>query len=145
MPSFIIAGYVWQILGRGDLLPPPPPPPPIPEQPRESPSWIGLKHSTPAFFCVLFRKTYVKEHLWIAASNFAAFKCLNDAMYRFGHLKKHNWSLYINTSAIFVMVDLSLLSLQAKKYFLINWKYNSILKILRIIWIYKNVNKCRFD
>ena len=31
MPSFIIVGCVWQILGRGR------------EQPQKSPSWIGLK------------------------------------------------------------------------------------------------------
>ena len=39
MPSFIIVVYVWQILGRGVFLPPFP----IREQPRKSPSWIGLK------------------------------------------------------------------------------------------------------
>ena len=39
MSSFIIAGYVWRILGRG-----PKSPPPIREQPRKSPSWIGLNH-----------------------------------------------------------------------------------------------------
>ena len=37
MPSFIIVGYVWQILGRGL--------PPIREQPRKGPSWIGLKNN----------------------------------------------------------------------------------------------------
>ena len=38
MPSFIIVGYVWHILGRAGLFAPPP----IREQPRKSPSWIGL-------------------------------------------------------------------------------------------------------
>ena len=39
-PSFIIVGYVWQILGRGvDLFGLPTP---IREQPRKSLSWIGL-------------------------------------------------------------------------------------------------------
>ena len=38
MPSFIIVGYVWRILGRGDQKDPLP----IREQPRKSPSWIGL-------------------------------------------------------------------------------------------------------
>ena len=33
MPGFIIVGYVWRILGAA----------PIREQPRKSPSWIGLK------------------------------------------------------------------------------------------------------
>ena len=33
MPSFIIAGYVWQILWSGG---------PIHQQPQKSPSWIGL-------------------------------------------------------------------------------------------------------
>ena len=39
MPSFIIVGYVWQILGRGEKGPP------IREQPRKYPSWIGLKQN----------------------------------------------------------------------------------------------------
>ena len=39
VPSFIIVGYVRQILERGPFLPPPP----IREQPRKSSSWIGLK------------------------------------------------------------------------------------------------------
>ena len=34
MPSFIVVGYVWQILGRGGPF--------LHEQPRKSPSWIGL-------------------------------------------------------------------------------------------------------
>ena len=38
-PSFIIVGYVWQILGRAGLFGPPP----IREQRRKSPSWIGLR------------------------------------------------------------------------------------------------------
>ena len=38
MPSFITVGYVWRILGRrGEKRPP------IREQPRKSPSWIGLR------------------------------------------------------------------------------------------------------
>ena len=37
MPSFIIIGYVWQVLGRGAFLPTP-----IREPPQKSPSWIGL-------------------------------------------------------------------------------------------------------
>ena len=37
MPRFISAGYVWQILVKEAYLGPP-----IPEQPRKSPSWIGL-------------------------------------------------------------------------------------------------------
>ena len=39
MPSFIIVGYVWKILGMGGLFAPSL----IREQPRKSPSWIGLK------------------------------------------------------------------------------------------------------
>ena len=35
MPSFFIVGHVWRILGRGGLS--------IREQPRKSPSWIGLR------------------------------------------------------------------------------------------------------
>ena len=38
--SFITLGYVWQLLGRGAKKPPP-----ILEQPRKSPSWIGLTSS----------------------------------------------------------------------------------------------------
>ena len=38
VPSFIIAGYVWQILGRGTFLSPP-----IREQPQETLFWIDLK------------------------------------------------------------------------------------------------------
>ena len=38
MPSFIIVGYVWRILGRGDQKGPP-----IREQSRKSLSWKGLK------------------------------------------------------------------------------------------------------
>ena len=38
MPSFIIIGYVWQILGRGAFLPPPH----IREQLQKCPSRIGL-------------------------------------------------------------------------------------------------------
>ena len=62
MPSFIIIGYVWHILGRGPFWPPP-----IREQPRKSPSWIGLNVSwvyvhqslfffviLSTFFCLLF-------------------------------------------------------------------------------------------
>ena len=41
MPNFIIAGYVWQILGNG--VEQAPPPLPIHEQPRKSPSWIELR------------------------------------------------------------------------------------------------------
>ena len=37
VPSFIVVGYVWQVLGRGGLNPP------IREQPRKSSSWIGLR------------------------------------------------------------------------------------------------------
>ena len=40
MPSFIIVGYLWQLLGRGGFFCPPPP---ISEQPRKDPSWIELK------------------------------------------------------------------------------------------------------
>ena len=36
VPSFIIVGYVWQILRREAFLPA------IREQPQKSPSWIGL-------------------------------------------------------------------------------------------------------
>ena len=39
VPSFIIVGYVWQILGRGPFYPFP-----IREQPRKDPSWIGLRY-----------------------------------------------------------------------------------------------------
>ena len=38
MPRFIIAGYVWQFFVMEAFLGPPP----VPEQPRKSPSWIGL-------------------------------------------------------------------------------------------------------
>ena len=38
MPSFIIVGYVWQILGRRGLFVPP-----IREQPRKSPSLNKVK------------------------------------------------------------------------------------------------------
>ena len=38
-PSFIIVGYMWQILGRGAKKIPPPP---IHKQSRRSPSWIEL-------------------------------------------------------------------------------------------------------
>ena len=38
VPSLIIVGYVWQILGRGAFLPPS-----IREKPQKRPSWIGLK------------------------------------------------------------------------------------------------------
>ena len=41
VPSFIIAEYVRRILGTGGQKGPPPPL--IREQPRKSPSWIGLK------------------------------------------------------------------------------------------------------
>ena len=46
MPSFIIVGYMWQFLGQGGrggggLVPPS-----ICEQPRKSPSWIGLRQCT---------------------------------------------------------------------------------------------------
>ena len=37
LPSFIILGYVWKILGMGGF-----PPPPIREQLRKGPSWIEL-------------------------------------------------------------------------------------------------------
>ena len=39
MPSFIVVGYVWEILGREDFLPLSS----IHEQPRKDQSWIGLK------------------------------------------------------------------------------------------------------
>ena len=39
VPSLIIVGYVWQVLGKGNLFAPPP----ICEQPQKSPSWIGLR------------------------------------------------------------------------------------------------------
>ena len=39
MPSFIIVGYVWHILGRGGQKAPPPHPWAAPK----NPSWIGLK------------------------------------------------------------------------------------------------------
>ena len=54
MLSFIIIGYVWHILGRGPFWPPP-----IHEQPRKSPSWIGLNvswvyvHQSLFFFVIL--------------------------------------------------------------------------------------------
>ena len=54
MPSFIIIGYVWHILGRGPFWPLP-----IREQPRKSPSWIGLNvswvyvHQSLFFFVIL--------------------------------------------------------------------------------------------
>ena len=37
VPSFIIVGYMWQILERGPFWPP------IREQPQKGPSWIGLR------------------------------------------------------------------------------------------------------
>ena len=40
MPSFIIVGYAWQILGRGGSFCPSPP---ICEQTQKCPSWIGLR------------------------------------------------------------------------------------------------------
>ena len=48
MPSFIIAGYMWQFLGRvgggggGGVFGPPS----ICEQPQKRPSWIGLRQCT---------------------------------------------------------------------------------------------------
>ena len=41
VPSFIISGYVSQILGRGPFCRSPPPPR-IRDQPQKDPSWIGL-------------------------------------------------------------------------------------------------------
>ena len=55
VPSFIIVGYVRQILWKGDLFAPPP----IREQPWKSPSWIVLTNKEPEnssinkqFFCL---------------------------------------------------------------------------------------------
>ena len=39
VPSFIIVGYVWQILGRWPFCPQP-----HPVQPQKVPSWIGLRY-----------------------------------------------------------------------------------------------------
>ena len=37
MSTFVIVWFMWQVLGRGDILPP------IHKQLRKSPSWIGSK------------------------------------------------------------------------------------------------------
>ena len=42
MPCFVIAGYVWHVLGGGPFWPLP-----IRDQPRKSPSWIGLNTKMP--------------------------------------------------------------------------------------------------
>ena len=72
VPSFIIAGYVWQIVGRGGgfLVPPP-----MPEQPRKSPSWIGLRkklrhrcfHENFAkFLRTPFYRTFLGDSFWLS-------------------------------------------------------------------------------
>ena len=60
MPSFIIAGYVWQILGWGTFLPP------IREQPRKGPSWIGLSTNSTKWSNTL--KQFVRKsrpNVWV--------------------------------------------------------------------------------
>ena len=52
LPSLIIVGYVWQIIGRGCLFAPRPPSP-IRDQPPKCPSWIGLKQNEISIFCKL--------------------------------------------------------------------------------------------
>ena len=58
MPSFIIVGYVWQILGRGG-----------PQQPQKCPSWIGLTNDPLFFICSLN-----SIHLYISFLHFLIFK-----------------------------------------------------------------------
>ena len=50
-------GYVWQILGRGGLFAPP-----ILEQPRKSPSWIGL--SCAKISLLMFLRRIFSNALW---------------------------------------------------------------------------------
>ena len=57
LPSFIIVGYLWQILGRGDLFGPS-----IREQPRKCPSWIRVRVLTGKKYSDAFEK-YEYEHL----------------------------------------------------------------------------------
>ena len=59
VPSFIIVGYVWQILGRvGPFCPPPPP---IYEQLLKYPFWTGLKQKLKFEFYFFLKKT---ENRW---------------------------------------------------------------------------------
>ena len=62
MPSFIIVGYVWLILGRGG-----PKRPPIRKQPWKSPSWIGLKDVSivDAFQKVIDKSGRKPNKIWV--------------------------------------------------------------------------------
>ena len=60
MPSFIIVGYLWQILGRGSLFGPCP----IREQPQKCPSWIGLKKPQNCLLYVLFVRGHYLVQYW---------------------------------------------------------------------------------
>ena len=59
VPSFIIVGYVWRILGKK------PPPLPIREQPRKSPSWIGLKGYGLQIFTLDSLFNYVSKQVYL--------------------------------------------------------------------------------
>ena len=58
MPSFIVVGYVWQILERGEPFCPPPP---TREQPQKSPSWIGLTLPSPTIVHTRFNDNRLFE------------------------------------------------------------------------------------
>ena len=65
VPNFIIAGYMWQIIGKGGLLWGLS----IHEQPRKGPSWIGLKRdcSTCVFLSLLrnfYRTAFLQSSFW---------------------------------------------------------------------------------
>ena len=60
--SFIIAGHVWQISGRGSLFALPRPL--IREKPQKSPSWIGLRNA----FSMWVSLTTFAKHLTLDVS-----------------------------------------------------------------------------
>ena len=59
--SFIIAGHVWQISGRGSLFALPP----IREKPQKGPSWIGLRNA----FSMCVSLTTFAKHLTLDVSH----------------------------------------------------------------------------
>ena len=79
MQSFIIVGYVWQILGRGEIFDPPPHP--IRKQPWKNPSWIGLDFVTVGSWGSFPSKSFYGLFTWATFSFFLKKLQTNEANY----------------------------------------------------------------
>ena len=103
MPSFIIVGYVCQILGRGSS-PAPQPPHPIRQQPRKNPSWIGLSFQISIHLVLRFSNCFYHHFynrtLHLSVPDFLILDFDSFLTYQPSFLTYTNFEGYINLDSL---------------------------------------------